>query len=422
MSDTEEVWITGVGLITSIGNDRETVSRNLLQLNHGIEAHPDFQREDSPVKLAGTVKQFDVSSSDPEDWEYPERYRVPRAVLRSFSPHVLFAWCSLRQAIEDASIGENDLHSEESGLYTSSAGSVRSMHKHLEKMDQRGVMACNPLAIVASIAGTLTFNLVAALGIRGSSTGVVSACASSGHALGLALDEIRLGRQKRMLVVGAEDCNFESIVPFCGMRALSLDTDPNRASRPFDKTRNGFVGTGGAVSLVLETKSEAQRRGATPYAKFIGWGQGSDGHNVAISHPEGRGLKRAMEQALKDAGIDAKDIDYVNAHAPSTPIGDASELKALKSVFPLPQEVMLSSTKGLTGHGLSLSSIMEASFCCLGLREGFLPGSANVTEPDPAIDHLRLLRKTERIQANRILSNSSGFGGANVSLIFEKAT
>ena len=225
-----------------------------------------------------------------------------------------------------------------------------------------------------------------------------------------------------MLVVGAEDCNFESIVPFCGMRALSLDTDPNRASRPFDKTRNGFVGTGGAVSLVLETKSEAQRRGATPYAKFIGWGQGSDGHNVAISHPEGRGLKRAMEQALKDAGIDAKDIDYVNAHAPSTPIGDASELKALKSVFPLPQEVMLSSTKGLTGHGLSLSSIMEASFCCLGLREGFLPGSANVTEPDPAIDHLRLLRKTERIQANRILSNSSGFGGANVSLIFEKAT
>ena len=296
----EEVWITGMGLVTSIGNDRGTVTRNLLELRHGIERHPELQGEDSPVKIAGTVKEFEVSSPDPEDWEYPEKYRVPRAVLRSFSPHVLYAWCSLNQAIEDASLSEEDLHDPDAGLYTSSGGSMRSIHKHFEKMDQRGVMACNPLAIVASIAGTLTFNLVAALGIRGSSTGLVSACASSGHALGMALDEIRLGRQKRMLVVGAEDCNFESIVPFCGMRALSLDSDPDRASRPFDKTRNGFVGTGGAVSLVLETKSEAQRRGAEPYAKFIGWGQGSDGHNVAISHPEGRGLKRAMTQALAE--------------------------------------------------------------------------------------------------------------------------
>jgi 3-oxoacyl-[acyl-carrier-protein] synthase-1 len=417
----EEVWITGMGLITSIGNDRETVTDNLLELRHGIELHPELQGNDSPVKIAGTVKDFEVSSSDPEDWEYPEKYRVPRAVLRSFSPHVLYAWCSLKQAVEDAALSEEDLHDPDAGLYTSSGGSMRSIHKHFEKMDQRGVMACNPLAIVASIAGTLTFNLVAALGIRGSSTGLVSACASSGHALGMALDEIRLGRQKRMLVVGAEDCNFESIVPFCGMRALSLNPDPNDASRPFDTARNGFVGTGGAVSMVLETKSEAQRRGAEPYAKFIGWGQGSDGHNVAISHPEGRGLTRAMTQALGDSGISATDIDYVNAHAPSTSIGDASEMKALKSVFPLPQEVMISSTKALTGHGLSLSSIMEASFCCLALKDGFLPGSANVTDPDPELEHLNLLRQTEKTQAKRIMSNSSGFGGANVSVIFEQA-
>ena len=416
----EEVWITGMGLVTSIGNDRGTVTRNLLELRHGIERHPELQGEDSPVKIAGTVKEFEVSSPDPEDWEYPEKYRVPRAVLRSFSPHVLYAWCSLNQAIEDASLSEEDLHDPDAGLYTSSGGSMRSIHKHFEKMDQRGVMACNPLAIVASIAGTLTFNLVAALGIRGSSTGLVSACASSGHALGMALDEIRLGRQKRMLVVGAEDCNFESIVPFCGMRALSLDSDPDRASRPFDKTRNGFVGTGGAVSLVLETKSEAQRRGAEPYAKFIGWGQGSDGHNVAISHPEGRGLKRAMTQALADTSLSPSDIDYLNAHAPSTSIGDASELKAIKSLFPPPQALKISSTKALTGHGLSLSSIMEASFCCLALKDGFLPGSAHVSEPDPEIEHLRLLRKSEQTQAARILSNSSGFGGANVSVIFEQ--
>ena len=416
----EPVWITGMGLITSIGNDRSSVLTSLREMKHGIENPPMLQVDESPVKVAGTVKEFEVDSSDPEDWIYPQQYRVPRATLRSFSPHVLYSWCALQQAIEDAHLSEQDIQHPESGLYTSSGGSMRTIHKHFEKMDQRGVMACNPLAIVASIAGTLTFNLVAALGVRGSSTGLVSACASSGHALGTAIDEIRLGRQKRMLVVGAEDCNFESIVPFCGMRALSLETDPNQASRPFDQKRNGFVGTGGSVCLVLETQSEAERRGVTPYARFLGWGQGSDGHNVAISHPQGRGLQDAMTKALRDAQIGPNDIDYVNAHAPSTSIGDASEMKALKSVFPAPQQVKVSSTKALTGHGLSLSSIMEAAFCCLALKEGFLPGSANVTEPDPELGHLDLLQASSEIQANRIMSNSSGFGGANVSVVFEK--
>ena len=345
-----------MGLITSIGNERSSVTDSLRSMKHGIECPAMLQGEDSPVKVTGTVKEFEVDSSDPEDWIYPSKYRVPRATLRSFSPHVLYAWCAVHQAIEDANLSEKEIQDPDSGLYTSSGGSMRSIHKHFEKMDRRGVMACNPLAIVASIAGTLTFNLVAALGVRGSSTGLVSACASSGHALGTALDEIRLGRQKRMLVVGAEDCNFESIVPFCGMRALSLETDPNRASRPFDVKRNGFVGTGGSVCLVLETESEAERRGAVPYARFLGWGQASDGHNVAISHPEGRGLTDAMTKALQDAKVKSEDIDYVNAHAPSTTIGDASEMKALKSVFPAPQSVKVSSTKALTGHGLSLSS------------------------------------------------------------------
>ena len=409
-----------MGLITSIGNDRSSVLTSLREMKHGIENPPMLQVDESPVKVAGTVKEFEVDSSDPEDWIYPSEYRVPRATLRSFSPHVLYSWCALQQAIKDANLAEEEIQDPDSGLYTSSGGSMRSIHKHFEKMDRRGVMACNPLAIVASIAGTLTFNLVAALGVRGSSTGLVSACASSGHALGTALDEIRLGRQKRMLVVGAEDCNFESIVPFCGMRALSLERDPEKASRPFDVKRNGFVGTGGSVCLVLETQSEAERRGVTPYARFLGWGQGSDGHNVAISHPQGRGLQDSMTKALRDAQIGPNDIDYVNAHAPSTSIGDASEMKALKSVFPAPQQVKVSSTKALTGHGLSLSSIMEAAFCCLALKEGFLPGSANVTEPDPELGHLDLLQASSEIQANRIMSNSSGFGGANVSLVFEK--
>jgi 3-oxoacyl-[acyl-carrier-protein] synthase-1 len=416
----EAVHITGMGFITSIGNSIGTVTESLRELKHGIDFHPELQGDDSPVKLAGTVKEFDLVSSDPEDWIYPEKYHVPRAILRSFSPHVLYAWCALRQAIDDSKLSEVEIQDPEAGMYTSSGGSMRSIHKHFEKMDARGVMACNPLAIVASIAGTLTFNLVAALGIRGSSTGLVSACASSGHALGMALDEIRLGRQKRMIVIGAEDCNFESIVPFCGMRALSLDTNPDSASRSFDVSRNGFVGSGGAVCLVLETESEVKRRNINSYAKFLGWGQGSDGHNVAISHPEGRGLQSAMRNALKDARLSSAEIDYVNAHAPSTTIGDASEMKALKKTFPLPQEVLVSSTKPLTGHGLSLSSIMEAAFCCVSLQDQFLPGSAHVKNPDPELGHLKLLRESKDYPVSRIMSNSSGFGGANVSLVFEK--
>ena len=257
-----------MGLITSIGNDRTSVTGNLRSLKHGIENAPMLQGEESRVKVAGTVKGFEVDSSDPEDWIYPPQYRVPRATLRSFSPHVLYAWCALQQAIGDANLTEEDIQDPESGLYTSSGGSMRSIHKHFEKMDKRGVMACNPLAIVASIAGTLTFNLVAALGVRGSSTGLVSACASSGHALGTALDEIRLGRQKRMLVVGAEDCNFESIVPFCGMRALSLESNPNMASRPFDEKKwicgNRWCGLPG-----FGISTEAEKRGFLPMPAFL---------------------------------------------------------------------------------------------------------------------------------------------------------
>ena len=415
-----EVWVTGLGFITSIGCCRDSVKDSLVSLKHGITSPSMLQVPESPVKVAGTIDQFDLDSNDPEDWIYPSQYKIPRALLRSFSPHVLYAWCSLQQAIGEAKLEPEDLNDPDAGIYTASGGSMRSIHKHFEKMDKSGVMACNPLAIVASISGTLTFNLVAGLGIRGSSMGLVSACASSGHALGTALDEIRLGRQKRMLVVGAEDCNFESIVPFCGMRALSLEKNPDLASRPFDIARNGFVGTGGAVTVILETKEEALRRGVTPYAKFTGWGQGSDGHNVAISHPEGRGLQDSMRKALNDAGLLATDIEYLNAHAPSTSIGDASEMKAVKAVFPLPQKLKLSSTKALTGHGLSLSSIMEAAFCCLAIKDGFIPGSAHVTNPDPQLGHLELLRKTEPVVASKIMSNSSGFGGANVSLIFEK--
>ncbi len=414
------VFITGIGFISSIGNDSAEVSNSLRTLKHGMELMPELAGADSPVKVAAPVKGFDVSSLDPEDWSYPARYRVRRETLRSFSPHVMYAHCSLLQAIEDASLKEDDISNLDTGIYTASAGSMKFIYNNYKRLFSKGVMRCNPLTIVSSIAGTLSFNLVSHFNIRGVSTGFSSACASSGHAMGFAFDEIQRGRQKRMFVVGAEECNFENIVPFAGMRALSLSTDPDTAACSFDKKRQGFVATGGGVTLVLESEEEVKRRGAKVYAEMIGWGQGSDGHNVAISHPEGRGLQNAMRLALKDANLEPAGIDYINAHAPSTGIGDLSEVKAIKAIFETAgAKPKISSTKPLTGHGLSLSSVLEAGICSLVLKEGFLPGSAHITELEPAAESLNIIRETEDTQVSVVMSNSSGFGGANTSLIFK---
>lgn len=416
------IFVTGVGFITSIGNDRDSVSRSLRELRHGMVRYPPFDKPEVPVKVAAPVRGFSVDSADPEDWTYPSEYRLKREVLRSLSPNALFAYCAMQQAIRDAKLGEVEVSNEDTGLYAASGGSPAILGRLLNQMNQQGVMKCPPLGIVASIAGTVQFNLVAHFKIKGASCGFSSACASSSHAMGFAFDDLQLGRQKRMFVVGAEDGNVETILPFAGMRALSLNPDPNTASRPFDVARDGFVGTGGASVLVLETEEEVVRRGVTPYCEVAGWGQASDGHNVAISHPEGHGLRLAMQRALRAAGVTASDLDYVNAHATSTPIGDVSEVKALRASLGAELgRVAVSSTKALTGHGLSLAGAMESGFCALALREGFIPGSAHISNLDPACSGMNIPRQTEAKTARVILNNSSGFGGANVCLVFRRA-
>jgi 3-oxoacyl-[acyl-carrier-protein] synthase-1 len=417
-----KVYITGLGFITSIGNDAATVSDNLRALRHGIGVYPAFQKPEIPVKVAAPVRGFDTESMDPEDWTYPERYRVKREYLRSMGPHGLYAYCAMIQAIADAGLSEAEVSNDDTGLFAASAGSPHLLTYFVQRMNTQGVMKCSPLGIVASIAGTVQFNLVAHFRIRGASTGFASACASSSHALGYAFDEIALGRQRRMFVVGAEDGNVETILPFAGMRALSLNPDPDTASRPFDAARDGFVGTGGATVLVLESEDEVARRGAKPYCEVAGWGQASDGHNVAISHPEGTGLRNAMERALRAAGVAPAEVAYVNAHATSTPIGDISEAKALRAVFGAAgARPAVSSTKALTGHGLSLAGAMETGFCALAVREGFTPGSAHISRLDPEVADLNIPLETLPVRPDVVLNNSSGFGGANVCLVLRRA-
>jgi len=414
-----KVYITGVGFITSIGNDVATVSESLRELRHGMVQYPPFQKPDVPVKVAAPIRDFQTDTTDQEDWVFPARYNIRREILRGMAPHGVYAYCAMLQAVEDAKLTEADYSNPDTGLYAASAGSPFLLGHHLERMRKAGVMRCPPLGIVASISGTVNFNLVSQFKIRGASTGFSSACASSAHAMAFAYDEIALGRQKRMFVIGAEDGNVESILPFAGMRALSLQTDPSIASRPFDVARDGFVGTGGATVLVLENEDEVNRRKAKVYAEMAGWGQASDGYNVAISHPDGEGLRLAIENALKYSEVAPDEIDYVNAHATSTPIGDISEAKALKAIFKeSPSRPAVSSTKALTGHGLSLAGAMEAGFCALAMKEGFIPGSAHITNLDPACAGLNIIRATLPQRPHVVLSNSSGFGGANVCLVF----
>lgn len=417
-----KVYITGVGFITSIGNDVAHVSESLREMRHGMVVYPPFQRPDVPVKVAAPIRDFQTDTVEAEDWVFPARYNLRREMLRGMAPHGVYSYCAMQQAVEDAKLTEADYSNQDTGLYAASGGSPFLLGYYLEKMRKHGVMRCQPLGVVASISGTVNFNLVSHFKIKGASTGFSSACASSAHALGFAYDEIMLGRQKRMFVVGAEDGNTESILPFAGMRALSVQTDPSIASRPFDVARDGFVGTGGSTVLVLESEEEVQRRSPKVYCEVAGWGQASDGHNVAISHPEGTGLRMAIINAFKSADITPDVVDYVNAHATSTPIGDLSEVRALKAIFGnSPTRPAISSTKALTGHGLSLAGAMEAAFCAVAMREGFMPGSAHITNLDPACAGLNIIRATLPHRPNVVLSNSSGFGGANVALVFRNA-
>jgi 3-oxoacyl-[acyl-carrier-protein] synthase-1 len=396
------------------------VADNLRALRHGFEVYPPFQKPEILCKVVGTIKGFFTDSLDQEDWTWPAGYEIKRETIRSMAPHGLFAHCAFLQAVADARLGEEDISNRGTGLFAASGGSPMLTNFHHDRLIKLGPARCSPMGIVASIVGTLNFNLVAAFKIQGASCGFSSACASSAHAMAYAFEEISLGRQSRMFVVGGEDGNRDAILPFASMRTLSLQSDPSLASRPFDVARDGFVGTGGGVVVVLESEAEVARRGVSPYCEVLGWGQASDGYNVAISHPEGTGSRVAMENALKAAGIGPEEVAYVNAHATSTLIGDVSEARALQSVFSEKgAHPAISSTKALTGHGLSLAGAMEVGFCALAMRQGFVPGSAHISNLDPACEGLNILRTTRPGAPGVVLKNSSGFGGANVALILK---
>ena len=417
-----KVVVTGLGFASSIGSCRNSVITSLLDLRHGFVPFPVREGELRAPKWYGSVKDYTVEGWDPEDWAYPSRFEIPQSELKSMSPGVLYAHCATRDALRDAQVSEEEASCPMTGLYSASGGSAGRQHQQLTIMEDRGLSRCSPYSVVSSTVGTINFNLGASLKIRGALCGFASACASSAHALGLARDAIALGRQDRMIVLGAEDCTREMILPFATMRALSQAEDAESASCPFDVRRSGFVGSGGATTLILEAADLAESRGAPIYAELGGWGEAGDGHSPAMPHPDGRGLVEAMRRALREASLAPEAIDYVNAHATATPVGDRAELRALKTVFGERGKdgPAISSTKGLTGHPLSMSGALEGAICCLALKEDFIPGSAHIEKLDAEAEGLNVVTKSSRATLNVAQSNSSGFGGSNVSLIFRR--
>ena len=419
----KRVVITGLGFITSIGNSQVEVSRSLRETRTGVELFSEFADDPGiPVKLAGTVKEFAFPSTEFEDWTFPSQYKISREILRPMTPNALYAYCAMRQAIDDARLVPAQVSDPTTGLMCASGGSMWMAYTNLDTIVKRGVMKTQPMSIINSIPGSLYINLVPAFKIKGASLGLSSACSSSAHALGLAADLIRTGQQKTVFVVGAEDCNKFSILPFATVRALSVQTDPEKSPCAFDKKRDGFVGTGGSTVLVVEELDHARERGAEDniYAEVLGWGQASDGYNVLAPDPGGDGLARAMRGALADARVSPEQIEYINAHATSTPFGDPAEINAIKSVFPEGRRPLVSSTKSLTGHGLSLAGAMEAAFCCVNLREGFVPVSAHITELDPMCEGVPVITKPVDLAPRLVMNNSSGFGGTNVAAVLRK--
>lgn len=419
-SNKRRVVVTGLGFITSIGNNRADVLSSLRECRTGIEYYPELERSGVHVRLAGTVKEFSFPELRSDEWIYPAQYEIPREHLRSLAPHGVYGFCAMEQAIVDAQLTSDLVSNPRTGVMCASGGSSWLTYEYLDMMLEKGPQRCNPMAMVASISGTLNMNFVACFRIKGASLGFSSACASSAHALGEAFDRIRLNRQDVVFVAGAEDVNLFTILPFVGTRALTTGTDPETVPRAFDTNRDGFVVAGGASVVVLEELEHAQRRGAPIHAEMLGWGEASDGYSVMAPEPTGDGIGRAMAAAIAESGISPGDVDYINAHGTATALGDAAEIRAVKRVFANGKLPNISSTKSISGHGLCLAGAMEAGFCCLALEEGFTPVSAHISEVDPEFDGVPVVAKPTTDAPKIAMTNSSGFGGTNVSAILRK--
>ncbi len=412
MNGRLRVVITGLGAVTPLGNDVETSWENLVAGRSGAAPIAQFDASQYAARFACEVKNF-----DPSRWiEHKQARRMDR-----FAQMVVAA---ARQAEADSGI---DIGAEDDRIGASVAtgiGGLKAFQDCYDTLKDRGPERVNPFSIPAIIPNMGAAWVSMELGTRGPLTSQCTACAASNMAIGEGADAIRLGRAHVMLCGGAEaPITRVGIAGFGAMRALSRrNDDPERASRPFDAERDGFVmGEAGAI-LVLEELEHAKARGARIYAELLGYGVSSDATHITEPDPTGENPARAMTMAFADAGINPEEIGYINAHGTSTPLGDASETRVIKLALAeeLARKVPISSTKGATGHCLGAAGAVEAIFCVLAVARGVLPPTINYEYPDPECDLDYVPNEAREADVRLAVSNSFGFGGHNASIVIRR--
>ena len=401
---TRRVVVTGMGIVSCLGNRLDDVSAALREGRSGIRHMPKYAELGMRSHLAG-VPLLDGAAP------------IERRFRRFMGAAAHHAYVAMRAAIDDSGLSEAMVRLPRTGLVAGSGvGSPFNHHLAMETARTSGAHKVSPYTVPQVMGSTVSAVLATAFGITGVSYSITSACATSAHCLGNAMELIRSGKQDIMFAGGAEELEWTTALPFDAMGALSsaFNDAPETASRPYDRFRDGFVIAGGGGMVVLEELGHAHRRNARVYAELAGYGATSDGLDMLT--PSRDGAARAMRQALASSG---NSPDYVNTHATSTPVGDLVEVEAMEDVFKqgLPP---FSSTKGLTGHPIGAAGIHEAIYTLLMMRDDFIAGSPTLDDPDPSLRDLPLVRSTRQQHINSAMSNSFGFGGTNASLLFSR--
>lgn len=400
------VVVTGLGITSCLGTDKETVTESLREGRSGIS----FQQEhvDMGMKshIAGSI---DLNLSE----------LIDRKQLRFMGHAAAYAYLSMQQAIADAGLDEEQVSNVRTGIIAGSGGaSSSSQVEAADILRDRGLRRVGPYRVTQTMASTVSACLATPFKIKGVNYSISSACSTSAHCIGNGMEQIQLGKQDIIFAGGGEELHWTLSSLFDAMGALSTkyNETPERASRAYDANRDGFVIAGGGGMVVLEELEHAQARGAKIYAELVGYGATSDGYDMVS--PSGEGAVRCMQQALSTV---TGNIDYINAHGTSTPAGDMQELKAVKEVFAGGSCPVVGSTKSLSGHSLGAAGVQEAIYSLLMMQEDFIAASANIEELDPEAEGMPIaLQRKDGANLQRIMSNSFGFGGTNASLVFQR--
>ncbi len=408
----KKVVITGIGVISPLGNQLSEFWSSLIAGKSGIRRISQFDPTQFDSQIAGEVKGF-----DPSDYISPKEQR-------RMDKFVQYAVVAAHQAVRDARIDFKKEDPYSAGvLIGSGIGSLHIIQEQTKVMMEKGPGKMSPFTIPMLIVNMASGCVAIAFGVKGPNSAVATACASGGHAIGDAFKIIQRGDAQVMIAGGTESCICQTGVgAFCAMKALSTrNSEPERSSRPFDKNRDGFVMAEGAGVVILESLEHARKRNAPIYAEVTGYGMSGDAYHMTAPDPQGEGAARAMSEALRDAAIKPKQVSYINAHGTSTPLNDKVETMAIKKVFgEYAQKIPVSSTKSMTGHLLGAAGAIEAIACCLSIKNNKIAPTINYDSPDPDCDLDYVPNTAREAKVDIALSNSLGFGGHNVCLAIRR--